>query len=444
MAATIRVADCPLPEVAEALRPFIKPRLEVAAIRQGLQNYLEKQLHNDGTPLSPVNLTSTPTRDLQSPPSGLSGVRKAYWKALQAHVVAQTRYDAVRAELEDLKRPRVVPQNSKAAESSDAINETYIPLLRQRERYRKLKVLEQAFRDISAAGGDISAISSDESVKKALGELPAPPAAQPSFHKNPEVEAKIAELKKAVVSTKRKVDERNAKISVYVNDTDSVSPQAEIAGLQAALQTLTIWMEEQLTVIANAEAETRPLGTPAKAPDVERTTPSTEDIESLYAQYLEARQRFTETVNHPAARAPDLHTAELSDVPGAPKGIHVRPLATKSAAEALLPYLQTLIDLKHEEQSLIQQSSHTRQQLSTAEADTERLIHRLAEESHLVQPGASKGTDWADAASSAGTVNGDYVNGKLEAGEASTKTARDALKSIREVPDSLNRLLEEV
>lgn len=440
----IDVEDCPLPEVREALGPYIKPRDEITAIRRGLQDRLQSQIRDVDTPLSSINLTSVPIRELDSSPAGLSGVRKAYWKALQAHTAAQAKYDALKTELDQLKHQNSESETVTSSSTADSVNETYVPLLRQRERHRRLKVLERALLDINSAGGNQSSSSVDDVVKSKLGHQPTPPTSQPSVTRSPEVEAKILELKKAVVSSRRNLDGSGSKVADQVtNGTNAVSPHAEIAGLQAALQELTAWMESQLTVIANAEAESQvEPSTPANNGSSRAEPPSTKEIESLYEDYLEARQRLLETASDSPRPSPDAEIIDLVGSGGGAKATDYAKGPQKSAAATLIPFIPTLVDLKEEEQALMQQSSHIRHQLSTAETDTQRLMHRMAEESHLVQPGASQGKDWAEAARNASTATESFVKDRLESGERASSSAKQALEGIRRLPGSLDPLLE--
>lgn len=431
-------SECPLPEVAEALSRYIKPRGEVANIRRALQNYLQTQLQIQGISLSSVNLTDSYTSQIESPPPGLTGVRKAYWKALQAHNAAQAKYDALRTELDRLKHDKDLPTKSEDTQGSSASNASYIALLRQREKHRRLMVIDRALSEISSANVGNPPNNLDDMVRKKMGELPTPPSTQPSFTRNPEVELKLMELKKAVVSTKRRTEEQRSQIAGQpTNGALEVSTHAEVAGLQKALQELTIWMEKQLTSIADAEADAQsvqdsPLtnGTPAK-PRI-----STEDIETLYENYLDARQRLIQPVSDSvhADSDPSIMGLELESVVS--KGADASKIP-KTSAESVLPYIPTLVAAKQEEQSALQQTAYIRRRLASAEEETDRVMRRLADESHLVQPGAFQGKDWVAAAKVAGAASNDFIKQRLVVGEASAGAAKETLDAIENLPKSL-------
>lgn len=428
--------NCPLPEVAEALGPYIRTRNEVAAIRRGLHQHLQSQLRNGNTPLTSASLTIPPESQLGSPPSSLTGVRKAYWKALQAHGEAQARYDALRADLDRLKHQRSGPE-AHSARHSTSVNDDYIPLLRLREKQRKLKAIETAYSEITSTGADLFVSPLDEIVKKQIGELSVPPNTHPSSDRTSEVEGKILELKKALVATKRRVDERKKQesLSTETNGASEVSPKSEIAGLQRALQELTTWMESQLTVIANAEGATQSPEDSGTAPD---TKISSDTIETLYRQYVEARERLLRTVNGLPETQPNDSIEDLTGQNPVPRDTNA---LAKAPAELLLPYIPTLVAAKQAEQALMQQNAYVRRHISSAEAETDRLLRRLADESHLVQPGATSGSDWADAAKEASVATDNFIRERVEAGEAFANSTRQGLENIRSLPASLDRLI---
>ena len=441
---TMTTQDCPLPEVAEALSPYIKSREDVTKIRQGLQNYLQSQLQTQGVSSSSLNVAASYGSELDSPPPRLTGVRKAYWRALQAHSAAQAKYDALKTELDQLKHNKTAHSGNEGVRNANSIDESYIALLRQREKYRKLKVIDRALSEINSTDSETPTNNLDDIVKKKIGDLPTPPSTQPSFSRSPEVESKVMELKKAVVSTKRRAEQQgNSSTTNSANGTNDATPQAEIAGLQSALQELTSWMEDKLTLIASAEMEAQsagdgqtPNGTSAKSPI------STEDIEALYEQYLDARQRLIHTVNDSPAADADASAAGFDFEHSRSKSVDPSKSAPKSSAESVLPYIPSLVAAKQEEQSLFQQTTYVRRQLSAAEEQTASLIRRLADESHLVQPGASHGKDWVVASKNAGAATEEFIRQRLAVGETSVGSAEETLEAIESWPESLNRVVD--
>jgi hypothetical protein len=367
----------------------------------------------------------------------LTGVRKAYWKALQAHTQAQEKFDALRAELDQIKYNQRAKGNTDPSGSSSP-NESYITLLRQREKHRKLKVIDRALSTISSSDDGSSLNTLEDMVKSKTDEIPTPPTSQLSFNRSPEVEAKLMEHKKAIVSTKRKTEEQRARMSSPpANGVHQATSKGEIAGLPKALQELTVWMEHQLTLIANAEADAQSAQTDQTTNAIHPESQiSIEDIESLYEQYLETRQRLIETVNDDATAESSSNGFSFYTETSGARGLDAKA-PTKSSAEILLTFVPALIAAKQEEQALVQQTSHTRKQMAVAEDEMASVIRRYAGESHLVQPSATKGGDWTVAAGEAGAATEKYIKERLTHGQQSVQSAEATLDLIRSLPQSL-------
>jgi hypothetical protein len=428
-------SETPLSRVAEVLNPFVKTREEVAAIRRDLQQYLGIHLESNDASLNLLNVPHIRHINSESPPSALSAVRGAYWRALKAQSAAQDKHDALQADIEQLKRKQV-SSGANADNGSGATGEDYLCLLRQRERHRKLKVIDRALFKMSS-NRDKTSSSFDDVVKGRIGEIPVPPSTQPSISRDPEVEANVTELKKAVISTKRRIDQH--KISFTANEEQSVPPEVEVAGLQKALQELTMWMEDQLTIIAENEPEQNSSKDPVQN-GREEGRASVEDIEVLYGRYLEARQRLVKSVNHGTQTDAAAHDEEWLAELRNPRTTSSLPPPTKTPGTVIVPFIPKLLAVKAEEQSFIQQSAYLRRQLSDSESDTARLMERLADESHLVQPGASRGQDWTHAATTDTTE--ESVLRRLEIGKTYTRFATETHDAIKCLPDSLHRLSE--
>ncbi|KAI7303275.1 hypothetical protein KC315_g15765 [Hortaea werneckii] len=424
------IDTCPLPEVAEALGPFIKPRDEVSRIRQELQSYLQKQAGSADVPLSTANITVSSERDVLSPGPALTGVRKAYLQALRAHSEAQGKHDRLREDLERLSAGSL--DGDKRTNTSTSVTENYLPLLRQRERQRKLQAIQRAFEGISATGKAANNAHIDDLVRQKAGDLPAAPSVQQqAYSDKPDGDSRVLELKKAIIATKRRVDLLTISVPRNNDDTSRQS-KSEVAGLQAALQELTVWMEDQLSVIGSAEGDSQ-AAPPTPSTGEQATagaTGSIEDIGALYEDYIDARERLITTINSPpsATTTPD----DSRSISRSPPSRDIERRA--SPAETLLPHIRQLALTKLNEQALLQQSAYLRRQISTAESENQRLILRLAGESHIVQPGASKGKDWAEAGKEAGRATTEAANERLKAGEKATASAKKALDDIEYVP----------
>ncbi|KAK4565330.1 hypothetical protein LTR86_003947 [Recurvomyces mirabilis] len=428
---------CPLPQVAQALEPYIKPRHEVTRIRNELHGHLHKHAQQDGTLLTAVNLTSPhdalPQKEI---PATISGVRRAYLKALQAHTAAQARYDSLKADLDALSDTS--KSSAQLGHSPSAVNKTLIPLLRQKEKRRRLEVIEQTYSAVIASGGDVMTTHLDNIIKNHAGEVPTPPIQNPpSFGEKPDVASRILQLKKDVLSTKHALNRFSASQLDHVSNRSATGGNSDVAGLQEALNVLTGWMETQLATIGDAEADAQhsPPTTNGHEPP---SRVSIEDISTRYDDYIIARTKLLHTISSP--QITPLEPISWSEPTSA--GDTTKHDNSRSPAEILLPLLPALTGLKTQEQSLIHQPSHLRKLLLASEAQTQRLIMRLSEESHLVRPGAARGKDWAEAAAQADGETASYVQGRVEEGERKAIEAEEMLDRVRGMPELVGRVGE--
>lgn len=425
----------PIPHVSESLEPYIQPRATVASIRQSLHSHLERQLRLEATQtLSLANVTNPPlTQTLPEPPASVTGVRRAYWRALRAHQVARERYEGLRAELD------VVAKNA-----GDGVNvageegpgKELLPLVRAREKRRRLGAVEKALEAIEREGKGVVGAKVDDVVKRNVGELPVPPSQRSVVGGGggrEEGEMRVVELKKAVLSaqaTIAKCEEEGVSVG------GPGAGDAELYALRQARNELIGWIEKQLALIGDAQTgETAP-SSPEKGQSEEGEVASQEDITRLYDRYLHARCTLLETLQSPQDISP---LAPAPESPKASRSCQENDNAD-SASVALLPFLEPLLAAKSEEQNLVQHAAYFRRQLSAADAASERLMRRFADESHLVHPGAAHGRDWAQAAEEVNETTREFVFSRTAAGEASTKKAEATLKEIERIPEGLEKL----
>lgn len=436
---------CPLPkEVAEALQPYIKTRQEVEHVRRGLQASF------------PVSTLDTARKSYSETPEpgGLTGVRKAYLQALQAHRVAQERYDALKTELEQLSRREPTPGGAQG-NTTAFLTESYVPLIRQRERRRKLAIVEKTLAKITAAGGDAVVESFDKVAKREVGELPHPPSTSGYADRELESDYDLTRLKKAILSTKRELEEHE-ELSAQANGIaeSDINPHADLKALQKTHSELTAWMENQLAMISDVDSTKDGSSSTYSAAENsagEEAAFSLSDIENLYKQYLDSRQRLLRVVSHQERQdsspssSPDT-TRRRSTSPTTPTTTTTTLDSDPSLpapSELILPYLTRLTSTKQTSQSLSQQTTHLRRQLTLAETQTQDILTRLADESHLVQPehhhhrqrgGAPQGQDWREAAEEAREATVNIVKKRVESGNAFAEQAVQTLESIHGLP----------
>ena len=428
---------CPLPkEAAEALQPYIKTRQEVENIRRGLQATF---------PVSTLDPAQSSRSDTVES-SGVTGVRKAYLRALQAHRVAQERYDALKTELDGLSRSESA---SGTQGNSNFLTESYVPLIRQREKRRKLAIVEKTLTRITTTGGDAIAESFDKVAKREVGELPTPPstAGYADRELGADADYDLTRLKKAILSMKHEVEghERTSAQANGVADGE-INPQADLKALQKTHSELTAWMEKQLAMISDVDSSKDGSSSTYSFPDNASEEPafSIEDIESLYDQYLDSRQRLLDIISH--REEEDSSTSSSPDALRQPATALDVEGSLPSTAEILLPYLSRLSLNKQTEQALLQQSGYMRRQITSAEAQTQEILTRLADESHLVQPehrrGAPQGRDWRQAAGEASEATAKIANKRIQSGKASAEHASQTLEVMHGLPGSIEALMQ--
>ncbi|OQN99314.1 hypothetical protein B0A48_14290 [Cryoendolithus antarcticus] len=426
---------CPIPAVSKALEPYIKSRSEVFSIRQNLHGHLESHLHlENATPLCCANVSDPPlSRPLGEPPTSLTGVRKAYYRALVAHQAARKRYDGLKSELQSLSpgnAGHIAPQPG--SDSTDVLS-----LLRAREKRRRLLVLSHALDGIEDAGSALGSVAIDDVVRKRAGEVPVPPSNSQhdaaNGHGGVDARQRLGELQRAVLSAKGAVE--RCQRSELGRGTESGSGE-ELYALQQTRKELIGWIERQLALVGEGQAESeKVLATPSSTNgNVGEVAVSIEEIEDLYEGYLEARSSLLQTLQ---SKPRDFDHGDGSNHTF-PRESNVEVAVTP--AEILLPYVTPLLEMKSSEVALSQQQAFLRKELTTATAATDRLLRRHADESHLVHPGASRGKDWALAGADAGKGTKTFVEGRLQAGHAAVMLADERLEAIGSVRDNMEKL----
>jgi hypothetical protein len=244
-------------------------------------------------------------------------------------------------------------------------------------------------------------------------------------------------LKKAILKAKATIERLDGEDeSVNVR----VSGAGELLALQQARNELIGWIEQQLAIIGDAQAdEAEDVSSPARANGQEEdghvATP--EEIIQLYDRYLEARRTLLDTLQSRQDISP---LASAPESPKPPRASSQETDAASTTATTLLPFIKPLLDTQASEQEIIQQAAYARRQLSAADSSAERLLRRFADESHLVHPGASHGRDWARAGEEAGEATRELVLARAKAGEKSSREAEMTLGKLKGFAGGLEKL----
>ena len=435
MASPVPFDDCPIPGLASVLQPYLRPRSEAAAIRRHLQAYLQKKLSvDDGPVLSATHLVSSIKKPLSDPPAGLTGIRRAFWKAIKANQEAKARHAALKADCDDLTASMTQTRRD-VIDGQEAVTRAYVPLLREREHRRRVRVLDQAFEAVvkgehGRAAGQSPGL--DELIQRALGEAPVPPSRPlPNVSRSVDVEGKVLELKKALVSAQRRVKALEfEKAEMQSFRAKEFSTIAQVAGLQSALQELTAWMEDQLSTITAAEAAAETPSNDSESPLSAPSIATRADLEALYTTYIHARHHLLTSLTNP----PSL------PVPPAPSNLFPQPTSPSSPTPSTptlsllaLPHLPQLLKHTHALHSTQTASTFLRRTLASQDAATEALIQRLAGESRMVGAGAAGAADWETAGSAAVAAEEEALTIILREGLEATREATEVVESLEKL-----------
>ncbi|KAJ9669350.1 hypothetical protein H2201_000702 [Coniosporium apollinis] len=435
---------CPLPVVEETLSPYIHTRQDTIRIRQLLTESLASNLPSGNTHLSYLTLTSPPADLAAAAPNGnLSGLRKRYIEALQANVAAREQFNTVTAELNELREVKLKDEEpSLGLGSGQEELRNYMSLLRQRRRYEKLQVIQQSLDELASTSSSATRADVKAMITETIGESPEPPHAHPRQDDGASsIEQLTFRMKEEVLAAKQRMDLANrtqARIQQHASSHGNPSLEAQVDALRRARDELVNWIEGELAKISEDSSATidpdprqngRDPGTNGGKlpPDAQ---PYLARIQEAYGQYVAARQSIIATIEA---------TRHEPQQPGSPQKTtpHPAPIKAPKSADSrdtkaydALPYFPHLLQISQDERSLLQQSTYLRRQLSAATAENAKLIDRLADESHLVTPGAKDAKAWAAAASVASESTNAIVTEHLESGEQAIASADGALAEM--------------
>ncbi|KAG9654753.1 hypothetical protein KCU64_g7007, partial [Aureobasidium melanogenum] len=405
------VEQCPLPELAEALRPYIKPREEVAEIRRGIDSLLSQYVHDQNVPISRVTLPTTETSAQSALNSPFNGVRRAFMQALVARQKAQSQYDALKAELDLLQHTPSEKDNDE--KQKNPVAET-VALICQRQRRDKLLVIEKALDNLEKVRHTSRYADPGELLNSMQSQIPPPPLAQQSQDESlADAQSHVFELQKAVLRAHSNLQTKS--------HTDA--PQQPVTedwkrayALRKARDDLIAWIEGELSKLSEDEEHMDPEMDVQGDNGIESLDETRTTLQDLYSKYITSRERLVRVLNTPLKTNSDpvkppferQHSANDNDASN-----------NAGLASRVLPYIGILRSTAQEEAALMQHTSYLRRQITAVSAETEQVLVRLSDESHMVRPGTSHTAAWAEAARDARNGDKDVVHSHLVKGETS-------------------------
>ena len=388
----------PLPQVAKLLSPYIRTRQEALRIRRVLSLYMESKI--EGLAIGSLSTTSlaVPGEELQvrKIPSEVSGLRKSYLKALQAHAKAKKEYaQLTRNSLYDTKAVRQKERQDE--EDSRGSVDTYLALTREQRKFEKLTILHDYLDLLSqkeAARPDYLRMSS------ILKGVAFPPGTSQTsvFHILPpptsetDIQALSTRLEKTLLFAKNSLDNQRALLAKTKKEQESrqtpgqtttVGTGTKINALSRTRDELIGWIEEHLANTSQSnDATERPPTSDSEIAPLELSKRK-KAIQHKYENYVEARKSLVALLSSrpglPEQNAS--YKAENAELGPKDQGIDSSWLE----ASSVLPYLtEYLIPANNAQKSFLQQESHISSTLTSENQATVRVLNRLAEESHLL------------------------------------------------------------
>lgn len=420
------IDQCPLPELAEALKPYIKPREEVADIRRGIDSLLAEHIQDDDIPLSRATLSVIETSTRQNTP--FTGVRRAFIRALSARQKAQAQYDALKTEL-GLLQQKPSEKDSHGNTVENPIANT-VALIRQRQRRDKLLIIENALDNLEKARQSSQYADSGELLNNMQSQPPPPLAQQSQDDALTEAQSHAFELQRAVLRAQSSLQLKSRTISAQESSSDKLGQEQgrtedwkRAIALRRARDDLIAWIEGELAKLSEDE-EADPDTIMPKQPETDSLDEIRITLQDIYDRYIASRESLVRVLNTKYQTEPDTGEPSLERQHSEKND---NQTTSVGLASRVLPFIETLRSTAQDEAALMQHTSYLRRQLTAVSAETDQLLSRLSDESHMVRPGTSNTSAWTEAAREARAVDTEAIHSNLVIGETSIRGATEIL-----------------
>ncbi|KAF2088144.1 hypothetical protein K490DRAFT_64818 [Saccharata proteae CBS 121410] len=504
---------CPLPLVEEALRPYIHTRQETLQIRRAVTQHCAghfRPLDDDddeqqslshlalACPLSPPSPEDAGSgskarrrqqqrRSIAGGSTGedeveFTGLRKKYLDALRAHRAARERYDALSAELNEMRvldassekggEERALMTDSTVAVGGggghDGGVQPYISLLRQRRRLARLQVLQATLDQLADTQANPTRIDLKELLRKRVGEPPNPPSSSSAAQtagaagEGDAVRDLVFRLKKDLLLAKRSLDAENgARASVqrklaFSDDGEDEGDflgggkptlKTQVRALRCARDELISWVEGELAKIGaeDGDQEDEDDAQGARPGDYDDNAESSyeDQVQAMYDRYLSSRTALIEAIAETTTAAAKLQAPSPSPIKQdpSPEKKTSQPSPRPSVPpSAILPHIPSLLQNAQDDRALLQQTTYLRHRLDGSADALRQLVQRLASESHLVPHHATSSREWARAAAEARMETDAFVEESVRSGEGDVEAARAVLEELRSRRERFERL----
>ncbi|KAL8824064.1 MAG: hypothetical protein Q9191_005323 [Dirinaria sp. TL-2023a] len=475
--------ECPLTEVAEALRPFIKTRQEALRIRRILSLYLASTVQGstpDGLPFD-LPVSSSSEMRVNEIPSRITGLRRDYLLALQANIRARNEYDAISESISESSNALNAGKSRQINGEASSATTTYLGLLQAQRKHEKLSIVNDYIDELGKKESAKLDYLTLASVQKTIQPVPDLPFTMEdnvftALTDNSNIENLTARLERTLLSANAALERERRLLAqtksqfqadVASGASNDTNPCAKIHALTRTRNELIAWTEDRLAKIDEQDDDVEDLDPTDNYIGIEQQK---ENTTRLYKDYLDARRRLIEltTEKRSVHQIPD----PVVQKPKASKPIQETTLHSSAEASKILPCVtEHLIPAADAQKAMHQQKAHILNSLTVQKKITADMLDKLADESHLLanypipteQPSLrtnipslggpklspsslggipsydgessilAKGRMWASAADSARIANNATLSEHLEHGEKHARAAETSLDELRKL-----------
>ncbi|KAK4144713.1 uncharacterized protein C8A04DRAFT_36475 [Dichotomopilus funicola] len=376
-----------LDNIKKTLEPYVRPREEVARIRQILAAHLDTSIQG-GTPIGPLALVDTQQVGSSTTARGL---QEQYLAALQENIKARSEFDVVCHTKKQPTKPKQTTSTSGNEQYGDRLRE-HLASIRLRQRRDKLQVIEGSLNSLEQKPAASPGLLDPDKIFKDSRPLPSIPkelmaglGADKTVN-GPHIKGLIDQLERHVLQAKLLL-KREEQLLDKVKSQSTVRPgniseSAKLSALNRTRTELINWIETELGKAAGDDNDADSQEAQkhrARAGESLNMEEQLASIKEKYAQYLEARKTLLQLINEqpqPGTKPPTKDTKPpFSATPSNPP---------PPSAHLLSPYLQQLLSLSREQKGLIAQKSHLNNTIFRQLKENNQILDHLAEESHLI------------------------------------------------------------
>ncbi|KAI1828094.1 hypothetical protein F4861DRAFT_490610 [Xylaria intraflava] len=443
----------------DMIERLLRPREELIAEKRAMTQQLAQSLGQDQLtrpislldPDTPISLSDAPEEK-----------QRAFIEAARKNIKLQEALSRLRSEHKAAATSITSSRSSTLANAEKRLLEEQLECNRLGKERRRLEALSKYYDELNHQPAAAPDFLDSKIMFKDCAPFPElPKELVEGFTKDqdsPDEEVKelISQLRKATLRQKlvlehdrRKLEELKTKNPI---DPKDLSPETQVAALNAVKDSLVNWIETMLSKAGESESE-EAAGSPSKKNPNEEFDRDAQlaEIEKEYKRHIELRKQIMASMSElrklkEAPRPQQEKTQEPA--PEAPL-----PARPEPKTYLLTPYLEKLQALSRDQKGLVQEKAHINATIARQQQDANKILRRLTQESKLLsnhapstpekpQPGLSfaKATKrssiaeqiqpWLFAADSAKITTLEVVAEAVDKGQISIEDAVRALDQV--------------